>query len=219
MSAPSDPASLTDRRILRNERTHNLPLLRKRKVRLSPLPERRVRLPLLRQGSVPLPRKLPQLRLLLVKRHHRLTIKAEMKLCWGMKQGAAVLLSAVLLLAQLHWCGNLYLTESGESCPESLALHSLEHSDHDSALHAPDEDCHQGCHAALCNDHPTTDFSAMVSQLQPDIDLIAPTARKSLLHSIQRARVKRLFHLVGSPPTGPPRKLGSRGPPTSLLSA
>lgn len=142
-----------------------------------------------------------------------------MKLCWGMKQGVAVLLSAVLLLAQLHWCEGLFRTESGEACPESLALHTAEHSDHDSALHGPQEDCHKSCQAALCTDHPSTDFSASVSQLQPDIDLFAPTAQESLLHSIQRARVKRLFHLVGSPPTGPPRGLNSRGPPTSLLSA
>jgi hypothetical protein len=142
-----------------------------------------------------------------------------MKLGFGMMQKAAVLLSALLLLVQLHWCEGLFRTETGEACPESLALHTLEHSDHDSALHSSDEDCHKSCQAALCTDHPSTDFSASVSQLQPDIDLLAPTVQEALPHSVQKARVKQLFHLFGSPPTGPPRWVNSRGPPTSLLSA
>ncbi len=136
-----------------------------------------------------------------------------------MMQKAAVLLSALLLLVQLHWCEGLFRTESGEACPESLALHTVEHSDHDSALHGPQEDCHKSCQAAFCSDHPSTDFSASVSQLQPDIDLIAPDAPEPLVHLANEARVKRLFHLVGSPPTGPPCWVNPRGPPTSLLTA
>lgn len=49
----------------KNERYQHLPLLRKRQMRLPALPRRRMQVPLLCKRQLPLPRKLPQLRLLL----------------------------------------------------------------------------------------------------------------------------------------------------------
>jgi hypothetical protein len=142
-----------------------------------------------------------------------------MKLCWGMKQGVAVLLSAVLLLAQLHWCEGIFRTETGDACPESLALHTAEHSDYGSELHAPDEDCHKGCQAALCSNHPATDYASSVSNLQPDSDFVLAFGPEAVLAPSIAARAKRLFHLFGSPPHGPPKSVQSRGPPASLPHA
>lgn len=142
-----------------------------------------------------------------------------MKLCWGMKQGVAVLLSAVLLLAQLHWCDGIFRTGTGDACPESLAFHTAEHSDHGSELHASGEDCHTGCQATLCSGHPAADYSVSVSQLQPDSDFVLAFGPEAVLASSITVRSKRLLHLFGSPPHGPPNSVQSRGPPASLPHA
>ncbi len=142
-----------------------------------------------------------------------------MRLSLSGREKVGVLLSALLLLVQLHWCGEVFRTVSGEACTAGLAFHTAEHSGHKAELHGPNEACHKGCQASFCAGHSAVNFAATLGQQQADVDLLLVRGLDSAIATNQFKAPPRLYHLYGSPPHGPPPSINPRGPPAFLFCA
>ena len=124
---------------------------------------------------------------------------------------ARVLVTFFVLLAQVHICPPIYITEQGTHCSACAVI--SEPDDCAQIIADPHGDCHDCCSIKSCDDGMTKQL-LMLSSVNPwNFPFALPTHSLQVIGPELSSPQGQIEFDPSAPSTGPPRNRSSRAPP------